>query len=92
MRQKLLHTGFSNYVLIDKIIAIMNSDSAPVKRMIINGKKDGNVLDVTHGRKTKSVIVLENRQLLLSAINTDKLAERISKELIVSREEEGKNV
>jgi hypothetical protein len=63
-------------VPVNKIMSIISPDSAPVKRLVKTGKKDGNVIDATHGRKTKSVIVLENKQLVLSAVNTDKLAER----------------
>ena len=76
---KLLHVGFSNYVAIDKVMTIMTPDSAPVRRLVNVAKKDGNVLDVTHGRKTKSVLVLQNKQILLTAVNTVKLAERISR-------------
>jgi len=79
MNKKLLHVGFSNYVAVDKIMAFMSPESAPVRRMVHVAKKDGNVLDATHGRKTKSVVVLQNRQFLLSAVNTDKLVERMSR-------------
>jgi len=76
LKNELLKIGYSNYVPVNKIMSIISPDSAPVKRIIKIGKKDGNVIDATHGRKTKSVIVLENKQLVLSAVNTDKLAER----------------
>ena len=79
MTKKLLHVGFSNYVVTDKIMAVMSPESAPVRRMVHVAKKDGQVLDLSHGRKTKSVIVLQNKLLLLSAVNTDKLAERFSR-------------
>jgi regulator of extracellular matrix RemA (YlzA/DUF370 family) len=76
LKNELLKIGYSNYVPVNKIMSIISPDSAPVKRLVKTGKKDGNVIDATHGRKTKSVIVLENKQLVLSAVNTDKLAER----------------
>ena len=76
MKNELLKIGYSNYVPVNKIMSIISPDSAPVRRLVKIAKKDGNVIDATHGRKTKSVIVLENKQLVLSAVNTDKLAER----------------
>ncbi len=76
MKNELLKIGYSNYVPVNKIMSIISPDSAPVRRLIKITKKDGNVIDATHGRKTKSVIILENKQIVLSAVNTDKLAER----------------
>ena len=66
--------GFGNIVNTDKIIAVVSPDSAPVKRMVQKAKEDGMVIDATQGRKTKAVLVMENSQIVLSAL----LPERIS--------------
>ena len=65
---KLIHVGFGNIVNAGKIIAIVSPDSAPVRRLVSNAKSDGRTIDATQGRKTKSVIVMENDRIVLSAL------------------------
>ena len=64
---KLIHIGFGNIVNTAKIIAIVSPDSAPIKRMVQKAKETGTVIDATQGRKTKSVLVMESSQIVLSA-------------------------
>lgn len=73
---KLVHIGFGNIVNTDKIIAIVSPDSAPVKRMVQKAKENGSVIDATQGRKTKSVLVMENSQVVLSALMPETIAGR----------------
>ena len=65
---KLIHVGFGNIVNAGKIIAIVSPDSAPVRRLVSQAKSDGRTIDATQGRKTKSVIVMENDRIVLSAL------------------------
>lgn len=65
---KLIHVGFGNIVNAGKIIAIVSPDSAPVRRLVSQAKNDGRAIDATQGRKTKSVIVMENDRIVLSAL------------------------
>ncbi len=65
---RLIHIGFGNMVNTSKIIAIVSPDSAPVKRMVQNAKEKGFAIDATQGRKTKAVLVMENSQIVLSAL------------------------
>lgn len=74
---RLVSVGFGNMVNSSKIIAVVSPESAPVKRLIQAAKEEGSVLDVTQGRKTKSVIVMENGQYLLSALQTETIANRM---------------
>lgn len=74
---KLISVGFGNMVNSSKIIAVISPESAPVKRLIQAAKEEGSVLDVTQGRKTKSVVVMENGQYLLSALQTETIANRM---------------
>ena len=73
---KLINIGFGNVVNAGKIIAIINPDSAPIKRMIQNAKDAGTAIDATQGRRTKSVIVMENSELVLSALQPETLTSR----------------
>lgn len=65
---RLIHVGFGNIVNAGKIIAIVSPDSAPVRRMVSKARDDGRTIDATQGRKTKSVIVMENDRIVLSAL------------------------
>lgn len=77
---KLIHIGFGNVVNIEKIISIVSPDAAPIKRMVQRAKEEGTVIDATQGRKTKSVIVMENGQVVLSALLTDTIVKRAKDE------------
>lgn len=65
---RLIHVGFGNIVNAGKIIAIVSPDSAPVRRLVSKARGDGRTIDATQGRKTKSVIVMENDRIVLSAL------------------------
>ena len=69
---KLINIGFGNIVNAGKIIAIVSPDSAPVKRMVQKAREEGNAIDATQGRRTKAVLVMENSQLVLSALLPEK--------------------
>ena len=73
---KLIHIGFGNIVNTDKIIAIVSPEAAPVKRLVQHAKENGTAIDATQGRKTKSVLVMENSQVVLSALLPETIAGR----------------
>ena len=73
----LIHIGFGNIVNTSKIIAIVSPDSAPVKRMFQSARERGTAIDATQGRKTKSVLVMENSQVVLSALLPETIAGRV---------------
>ena len=76
----LIHIGFGNIVNAGKIIAVVSPDSAPVKRMVQKARDLGTAIDATQGRKTKSVLVMENSQLVLSALLPETIAQRAQAE------------
>ena len=73
----LIHIGFGNIVNTSKIIAIVSPDSAPVKRLVQNAREKGMTIDATQGRKTKAVLVMENSQVVLSALLPETIAGRV---------------
>ena len=73
---KLINVGFGNIVFANRVIAMVSPDSAPVKRMVQKSKENGTVIDATQGRKTKSVLVMENSQIVLSALLPETIAGR----------------
>lgn len=72
----LIHIGFGNIVNTAKIVAIVSPDSAPIKRMVQRAKEEGAAIDATQGRRTKSVLVMENGQVVLSALLPETIAGR----------------
>ena len=73
---RLIHIGFGNIVNTEKIIAIVSPDSAPIKRLVQKARELGAAVDATQGRKTKSVLIMEGGQLVLSALLPETIAGR----------------
>ena len=73
-----LNVGFYNYVVTDKVIALVSSDSAPMRRVVQEYRKGGRLIDATQGRKTKSLIFLEGGNLAASALSQETLAKRLT--------------
>ena len=78
-----LNIGFGNVVFASKIIAILSPDSAPMRRLRETAKETGSLLDATQGRKTRSIIVMNTGQIVLSAMQVDTLVQRFDSKLKV---------
>lgn len=74
--EQMINIGFGNFVNRYKIIAVISPDSAPAKRMIQNGKDQGTVIDATQGRRTRAIVVMENANIVLSAVLPETIAGR----------------
>ena len=74
-------------VSTQRLIAIVSPDSAPIKRMIQEGRDRGLLIDATYGRKTRSVVIMDSDHIILSAIQPDTVAARLNGR-DVSEEEE----
>ncbi len=76
----LLNVGFYNFVLTDKIVALVRIDSAPVKRLVQQLRREGTkLIDATQGRRTRCVVFLSSGQIVLSALTQETLAKRLSR-------------
>ncbi len=80
MMHQFMNIGFDNMVSVDKIIAIVSPESAPVRRLVQEAKEAGRVVDVTHGRKTRAVVITDSQYILLSAIQPETLTGRLEHE------------
>ena len=80
MRVELVHVGFGSVVAANRVLAIVSPDSAPVKRLVQQAREEGKAIDVTYGRKTKSVIILDNGYLVLAAIQPDTIVGRLAQQ------------
>ena len=74
MAIQLINVGYGNFISADKIVAVVDADSAPVKRSVSDARKKGILVDATLGHKTRSVMVMESGHLVLSAKSTETLA------------------
>jgi regulator of extracellular matrix RemA (YlzA/DUF370 family) len=74
---KFINIGFGNMVAVDRIVALVSSDSAPIKRLIQDAKDEGRTIDVTCGRRTRAVIITDSEHVILSAIQAETIAGRL---------------
>ena len=74
---KFINIGFGNMVASDRIVTIVSPDSAPIKRLVQDAKDGGRVIDVSCGRRTRSVIITDSEHVILSAIQSETIANRL---------------
>ena len=73
---KLINIGFGSLVAANRILAIVEPDSAPIKRVIQESRDRGMLIDASYGRKTQSVILMDTDHVILSALTTEVLSQR----------------
>ncbi len=78
MEQNLLNIGFGNAVAADRVVAIVSPNSAPMKRLKDEAKKEKRLVDATHGRRTRSIIVMDSNHVILSAIQAETVSQRFT--------------
>ncbi len=78
MVDKLINIGFGNVVSSNRMIAIISPESAPVKRLIQEAREEGLLIDATYGRKTRGVIIMDSKHVILSAIQPETISGRAS--------------
>ena len=80
METELVHIGFGNVLAVNRVVAIVSPNSAPTKRLIQESKTAGRVVDMTSGRRTKAVLVMDTGNIVLAAIAPDTIARRVGAE------------
>jgi len=76
MDQNLLNIGFGNTVVAERVVAIVSPNSAPMKRLKDEAKDEKRLVDATHGRKTRSIIIMDSNHVVLSAIQAETISQR----------------
>lgn len=76
MEQALLNIGFGNTVVADRVVTILTPNSSPMKRLKDEAKEERCLIDATHGRKTRAIIVTDSNHVILSAIQAETLSSR----------------
>ena len=78
MEQALLNIGFGSTVVSERVVAIVSPNSAPMKRLKDEAREDRRLIDATHGRRTRSIIILDSNHVVLSAIQAETISQRFS--------------
>ena len=78
MSIRLINIGFGNIVSANRMIAIASPESAPIKRIIQEARQKGNLIDATYGRRTRAVIITDSDHVILSAVQPETVAHRLS--------------
>ena len=74
---QLVNIGFGSLISVERLIAVVSPDSAPVKRLVQEARDRGMLNDATFGRKTASVFIMDSDHVVLSALSTEKMAPRL---------------
>ena len=85
---KFINIGFGNMVSVNRIVAIASPDSAPIKRLVQDAREEERVIDVSCGRRTRAVIITDSDHVILSAIQTETITNRLTDSDVSDDEEE----
>ena len=75
---RLINIGFGNIVSANRIISIISPESAPIKRLIQEARDNGVLIDATYGRRTRAVIITDSGHIILSAVQPETVAHRLT--------------
>ena len=87
MSPKLVNVGFGNSVVSRRIVAIISPNAAPIKRLRDEARQEKRLIDTTQGRKTRSVIITDSNHVILSAIQSETIAQRFSPNVTLTKED-----
>ncbi len=79
---ELVHIGFNNIIVMNRVIAIASPNSAPTKRAIQEGRSKGLLIDMTNGRRTKAVITTDSGHIILAALTPETIAGRLENHVV----------
>ena len=86
---ELVDVGFGSMISPRRLVALIGPDSAPVKRMVQEAREAGSLIDATYGRRTRSVLVMDSGHIILSALESETVAERMNERDSRKGEEDG---
>ncbi len=75
---KFINVGFGNMVAADRVVALVSPDSAPMKRLVSEARESGRIIDVTCGRRTRSIIITDSDHVILSATQPETISNRLA--------------
>ncbi len=75
---KLINIGFGNLINAGRLVAIVSPESAPIKRIIQDSKEKGMLIDATHGRRTRAVLITDSDHVILTYLQSETVANRLN--------------
>lgn len=86
---ELVDVGFGSMISPRRLVALIGPDSAPVKRMVQEAREAGSLIDATYGRRTRSVLVMDSGHIILSALESETVSDRMNQRESRKGEEDG---
>lgn len=87
MSPKLVNIGFGNSIVSNRVVAIISPNAAPIKRLRDEAREGKRLIDATQGRRTRSVIITDSNHVILSAVQSETIAQRFSPNCTVTKED-----
>lgn len=85
---KLINIGFGNMVSASRVVAIVSPESAPIKRVVQEAKEKGTLIDATHGRRTRAVIITDTEYIILTYLQPETVSTKVTEDSPESVEDE----
>jgi regulator of extracellular matrix RemA (YlzA/DUF370 family) len=80
VKTELLHIGFGGVIAVNRILAVVGPDSAPIRRLIRQAKEKGLAIDMTRGRKAKAAIFFDSGHIALVALQPETIVGRLGRQ------------
>lgn len=78
MDAKLINVGFGNVVRASRIVAVINPGSSPSRKLKDEARQEKRLIDMTEGRRTRAMLILDTGHLVLSAVQPETIAQRFA--------------
>ncbi len=77
MDSRLVNIGFGNAVKVNRILAIVNPGSSPIRKLKEDARIEKKLIDVTEGRRTRAILILDSGHLILSSVQPETINQRL---------------
>ncbi|MFZ5797744.1 MAG: DUF370 domain-containing protein [Desulfobulbus sp.] len=78
MHSRLVNIGFGNAVKVNRILAVVNPNSSPIRKLKDEARKEKKIIDVTEGRRTRAILILDTGHLVLSSVQPETIGQRLT--------------
>ena len=85
MDGRMINVGFGNSIVASRILAVVNPHSSPMKKLKDEAKRNNRLLDVTEGRRTRSIIILDSNHVVLSSVQPETITQRFFSPATISQ-------
>ncbi|RUM38387.1 MAG: DUF370 domain-containing protein [Desulfobulbus sp.] len=78
METRLINVGFGNAVKVNRILAVVNPGSSPIRKLKDEARREKKLIDVTEGRRTRAILLLDSGHLVLSSVQPETISQRLA--------------